>query len=87
MPQNKPTAKLESNGTMTFEPLKPGAQGPVDMSKPEPHAEVLVPPLRKDEKARPQIVPVDPLDRLFADPGIVRPGQYQRPSYTDLKKT
>jgi hypothetical protein len=86
MPQNKATAKLESNGTMTFEPLRP-QQGQVqDLTV--PHATDTVLPNPDPRVQQPTISPTEALDTLFADPGRVVEGQYKRaPKYSPIKKT
>lgn len=86
MPQDKATAKLESNGGMSFEPLRP-QQGQVqDLTVPHALDQVLPNPDPKVQQ--PTISPTDTIDSLFADPGRVVEGQYKRaPKYSPLKKT
>lgn len=86
---NKPSYKLareerKGSGSIEIEPVNPGTKV-VDKTKPKPHSETLVPPLKPGERSSPKIGPPDSPGSLHAVPGIAHPGD-QSPS-EDIVKT
>lgn len=69
---------------MEIEPVNPGTKV-VDKTKPEPHTEELVPNYPPGKKPL-GIVP-NPISGGHAEPGTVKPGEYDRPDHSDLVKT
>lgn len=88
---SKPSYKMarderKGSASMEIEPVTPGTKVD-DKTKPEPHTESLVPPLKPGQGPSPKIGPPDSPSSLHATPGIVHEGDYDRPKYTGISKT
>jgi hypothetical protein len=85
---NQPTAKLESNGGMYFEPIKPNAQAPVDTTVPPTFTDKELPPPDSERFPKGSIsaVPLPTEPPLMKFP-VVEPNEYKRPLFSPLKKT
>ena len=85
---NKPTAKLESNGGMFFEPIRPSAQAPVDATVPPTFTDKALPSPDQERFPLPGIAPGQlPTEPPLMKFPVVEPDEYNRPLFSDLKKT